>query len=836
MESRNSRINFRLTGFYDSQDWDGVPMPTKPFLSDICNTKNPLSMKNIIFICLIIVVFGCSPQPKPLPQSHFIPGIALPLRLDKDRSEIFLSDFVPDVTIIDSVLIDGKKVNMNEDKSKIEYQVPKDAAPLMEMRIWSKGSYQSVLAMKSRKVNFLYQFNPGEKVYQKVELAGEFNGWTASRTTLKLENGNWIGTLSMNPGRYQYQLVTDGKWQLDPANPDSVDNNVGGFNSVMKIGQTDKYNMPLLYCDEYDKSEREIDIKWTRLPLEFFVFWQNIRLDDSYLEKEDDELGITIPKEAAGLDRSYIRVYAFNYNGISNELLIPLQNGEVVIDPKLLKRTDKEAQIIYNVFVDRFNDGNPANDEPINDPSVVLPKADYFGGDIRGITDKVKDGYFTDLGINTIWISPVVLNPKGAYGQWNDPKTKFSAYHGYWPVSFTLIDPRMGTPADLKELVAEAHSKGINVLLDFVAHHVHILHPYYIEHPNWTTSLYLPDGSLNTEKWDEYRLTTWFDVFLPTLDLQQPEVTEMLSDSAVWWIKEYGLDGFRHDATKHVPEIFWRTLTKKLKEQVVEAEGREIYQIGETYGGPELISSYVTNGMLDGQFDFNVYDAAIGVFARETDPFTNLDKTLQTSFDFYGDQNLMGYITGNQDRARFVSYAGGDLKFNENAKEAGWKRDIEVGDTLGYRKLSMLTAFNMTIPGIPVIYYGDEFGLPGGNDPDSRRMMKFDGLNPHEAATKATAAKLTKIRKENLSLIYGNFMTLQVDDKTYAYARRYFNNVSVVVFNKSDKPIDLKLELPEWMEDPDLKANFGNTFKVEERKLLIALLPWSFEILDGTVD
>jgi 1,4-alpha-glucan branching enzyme len=98
-------------------------------------------------------------------------------------------------------------------KYKIEFQVPKEAKALMEMRIWSEGSYQSVLAMKSRKMDYRYSFNPGDKVYQKVELAGEFNGWTPSRTQLKLENGNWISTLTMNPGRYQYQLVTDGRWQ-----------------------------------------------------------------------------------------------------------------------------------------------------------------------------------------------------------------------------------------------------------------------------------------------------------------------------------------------------------------------------------------------------------------------------------------------------------------------------------------------------------------------------------------------------------------------------------------------------------------------------------------------
>jgi len=74
-----------------------------------------------------------------------------------------------------------------------------------------------------------------------------------------------------------------------------------------------------------------------------------------------------------------------------------------------------------NVFIDRFYNENPSNDEPVNDPSLVLPQADYFGGNIAGITKKVKEGYFNDLGVNTLWISPMVLNPKGAYGQWNDP-------------------------------------------------------------------------------------------------------------------------------------------------------------------------------------------------------------------------------------------------------------------------------------------------------------------------------------------------------------------------------------------------------------------------------
>ena len=105
-------------------------------------------------------------------------------------------------------------------------------------------------------------------------------------------------------------------------------------------------------------------------------------------------------------------------------------------------------------------------------------------------------------------------------------------------------------------MLAEAHKRDINIILDYVANHVHKEHPLYQKHPDWATNLYLPDGTLNTEKWDEHRLTTWFDTFMPTLDLERPEIYEPMTDSALFWVTEYKFDGFRHDATKHIPDVF----------------------------------------------------------------------------------------------------------------------------------------------------------------------------------------------------------------------------------------------------------------------------------------
>ncbi|MFZ4412558.1 MAG: alpha-amylase family glycosyl hydrolase [Bacteroidales bacterium] len=750
------------------------------------------------------------------------------LTLDYGTTCIYLSDFVSDCFSIDSVTADNKICILNPDKKSFDFIPLKSTKKIIELKIWKKNQAISVLMKKSPKFVYNYQFNPKGVNYKKVELSGEFNGWTASKTGLKLINGIWNTELVLNPGEYQYLLVLYGKNQLDPANHIKVSNNMGGFNSVLVAGIKNKNETPQLSTKSF--SEKQIQIYSKNTIDEIFVLWQNYRLKKTEYSMNNGILTLNIPTIANEFEKSYLRVFAYNKISISNDILIPLFRGKVLNSSNQLDRNDQYTNILYNIFVDRFYNGDKSNDRQVKD-SLILPRANYLGGDIKGVDQKINSNYFNDLGVNTLWLSPVVKNPEEAFGEWKKPYSKFSAYHGYWPISFTEIDNRFGNSSLFKEMIMNAHSHQLNTLLDFVAHHVHKDHPVYKAHPDWTTSLYLPDGTLNTEKWDEYRLTTWFDVFLPTLNLAKKEVAEMLSDSALWWIKEYNLDGFRHDATKHVPLNFWRTLTNKLKNEVELKENRAVYQVGETYGSVELIASYLGSGMLDGQFDFNVYDAALGAFARGDD-FKNLQYRLNESLDNYGSHNKMCYITGNQDRGRFISYAGGSLKFDENAKEAGWTRNIEVGDTLAYRKLEMLMAFNMSIPGLPVIYYGDEFGMPGGNDPDSRRMMRFGNqLNTMEQRTLQTTQRLTRLRRSNMAFIYGDFEWLENTAHLMVFTRKYFNNTAIVLFNNSNKSITYKITNKNLNLSKQLYANFGNSIKYSDTYIEIVLAPTSFDIL-----
>ena len=297
---------------------------------------------------------------------------------------------------------------------------------------------------------------------------------------------------------------------------------------------------------------------------------------------------IRIPEKAKQFDRSWVRVWAYNNSGPSNEILIPLDDGKVVTEAANLTRSDKQAMIIYFLMVDRFKNGDLKNDAPVKDKEVD-PRVNFQGGDLAGITQKIEDGYFKDLGVNTLWISPITQNPMDAWAEYPPPHRKFSGYHGYWPVTLTTVDNRFGTSDELKKLVSDAHDQKMNVILDFVSNHVHQESNIYKNHPDWATPLILPNKQKNIRLWDEQRLTTWFDEFLPTLDLSRPEVYNMMSDSALFWIREYNLDGFRHDATKHTPEVYWRTLTSKINEQVVIPENRSVYQIGETFGSRDLI-------------------------------------------------------------------------------------------------------------------------------------------------------------------------------------------------------------------------------------------------------
>ena len=787
-------------------------------------------MNRFIFcsiFCIAALFFAaCSDRNDvPVPDEPQITGIAEPITLQPDSTTLILQDYFRDPKAIDSVITDPSLgfVFSADSATMTLFQQNKSIPRLSVMKIWADKFCYSILIKKCPKVWQHFSFDPKDRTYKSVQLAGDMNDWVPARNPMKLKDNIWQTDVLVNPGRYQYKLVVDGKWMTDPANSE-----VSGSNSIVHVGSVNPPSAPVLFTLSTEK--KVITLGLENKEDELFVLWENYLLDDHFYKIDSNRISITIPGAAGKFDRSTIRVYAVNRSGVSNEILIPLEDGKVAMDAAKLDRTDPHAMVIYFMMVDRFMNGNKENDHPVVDKEVD-PRVNFQGGDLSGITKKAEDGYFTDLGVNTLWISPITQNPMDAWKEYPAPNRKFSAYHGYWPVTLTTVDPRFGTSDDVKNLVKEAHDKNMNVLLDYASNHVHQESAIYKQHPDWATPGVLPNGKKNIRLWNDQRLTTWFDEFLPTLDLSKPEVANMMSDSALFWIKEYGFDGFRHDAAKHVDEGYWRMLTKKIKEQVVVPEKRQVYQIGESFGSRELIDSYIGPGMMDAQFDFNVYFDASSAFSTNNTSLKDLNASLYETFFYFGNHHEMGNITGNQDLARFISYASGALSPSEDAVEAGWKREIKIEDTTAYNKLDMLMAFNMTIPGVPVIYYGDEFGMPGAGDPDNRRMMKFDNLTPSEARTKAITTKLANLRRSSMPLIYGDFATIQAGENTWVYIRSYFDKAVIVVFNKDRSDKNIEFNIPDRFAGTTFTGNFGHQFKMDNGKISITLKPDSFEIL-----
>ena len=542
-------------------------------------------------------------------------------------------------------------------------------------------------------------------------------------------------------------------------------------------------------------------------PTTLIAFVQNMPIasPDAWTHNDDDTYTLNLSKSTevkqCSRGRAYLRIYAEDSTFLYNDLLIPLQAGKPLTGPALLNRHDDQAQVLYSIMVDRFQNGNTSNDWKINSPEV-LDIVDYQGGDLAGITQKIEEGYFDELGVNTLWISPITQNPWDAWGKYvfrNGNKydstktyTKFSGYHGYWPIYATAIDKRLGTDQELKTLLSRAHEHGINVVLDYVANHMHIDAPTLKEHPTWHTDSILPDGRRNFELWDEARLTTWFDTHIPTLDLERPDVCQPMTDSALYWLANYDFDGFRHDACKHIPECYWRMLGQKLAERFPD---RHIWMIGETYGSPELINSYVKTGMLNAQFDFNVYFTATRALCNDG-TMQNLNNTILTSLSTYGSHHTMGNISGNHDQVRFASFAGGAVSFWEDPKEAGWTRycgivpNDKTNDTLlinqAYQRAFLLEVLNLTLPGVPCIYQGDEYAEVGANDPDNRHPMRFDGLNRYEQNFRRQVAELIHLRRSSMPLLYGDYIPVYATDDALCFDRVYMGETVRVTIDRKN--------------------------------------------------
>lgn len=488
---------------------------------------------------------------------------------------------------------------------------------------------------------------------------------------------------------------------------------------------------------------------------------------------------------------------------------------------------DWRDTVMYFAMVDRFRDSDGRAD-PVPGASdgdaTRGASGQYEGGDLRGATDRLA--YLADLGVTAVWLSAPYEN-RDLAGAAIDPAADphmYSAYHGYWPSPRDIdyadpdapsptpaVESRIGSAADLRAFVDTAHGTvGANghplkVLFDYVMNHVDIESELYRNHPDW----FARDGGRirlcgPENLWDDpfWGTRCAFTDYLPPFDFDVPAAREWSVDDALWWAKEYDIDGYRLDAIKHVPLAWLRDLRARLEREITDAPADRFYLVGETfaYDDPGLIRSFVDpDTMLDGQFDFPFKARLCEAVFTPGGNLRSFADWMAVNDSFYGPGAIMTTWIGNHDIPRAIHFASRQIG---NCREGsspgnGWipASFPQPTDAPPYERLALAFAVMMTNPGIPLIYYGDEIGLAGGGDPDNRRMMPWDdgALNVHQRALRDRVRALARLRGANPVLGRGRRVTVSADADTWVYRMVGCDDSVLVAINKADAPRSVAL-------------------------------------------
>jgi glycosidase len=465
---------------------------------------------------------------------------------------------------------------------------------------------------------------------------------------------------------------------------------------------------------------------------------------------------------------------------------------------------DWRDAVIYFAFVDRFADGDPTNNCNVSGTqSTPYTSTNYLGGDWAGITQKIQGGYFTNLGVNVIWLSvplknadnvadPGVSCNNGNCG--NDGHT-YSAYHGYWPSDPTQTETCFGSTTDLTSLVQAAHAKNIKVLFDYAMVHVHTESPIYQQHMNDNPPWFTPSCICGANGCGNFDTSCWFTSYLAHYDFTNSATRTFSINAATQLVQTYGNDAFRLDAIKQVDASWLAALRPAIASQILAKQmpQQRFYMVGETYDFQNrgLIASMIDSSTkLDGQFDFPLRIRLVEAllmrstqnmltpddlgWSRNAPPgMTGLQQFMDSNATFYPSDAVMSTFIGNHDLPRSIHYAEQTPFWSNSATDGkgnAWTNEPQLEtDPNAYERLANAFAVILTNRGAPLIYYGDEIGLPGAGDPDNRRMMQWSNYNAGQQALLARMQALATIRAAHPAMRRGARTTLDVSEDLWVY-------------------------------------------------------------------
>lgn len=491
---------------------------------------------------------------------------------------------------------------------------------------------------------------------------------------------------------------------------------------------------------------------------------------------------------------------AMDPNGNTNNVLSPVTCSPTLCDAPPVPPAgvyDWRDAVIYFVFVDRFLDGDTSNDGSA--PGGVQFPAQYQGGDWKGVTQKISDGYFNDLGANVLWLTVPVKNADSYAGQGVGGDTHlYSSYHGYWPYDVSSPEPRFGSLSDLQGLVTAAHTKGLKVIFDYAMVHVQIDSPIYAAHNDWFWPNSFNGGDCicgQNCSWDTQYERCWFTSYLPHWNYTVSAARDFSVNAAVQWVKDTGADGFRLDAIKHVDTSWLTQLRTQIQTDIVSKEmpQQRFYMVGETYDfyNRDFIKSFVDPGTkLDGQFDFPLRKVVVESMLMKYQGMDALASFMDGNDYFYGSNAVMSTFIGNHDLPRVVHLAEEPPVWSDqgsDGKNLAWQNQPGLpSDQKTFDKLANAFAVLLTNHGAPLIYYGDEYGMPGAGDPDNRRMMQWSGYSAGQQYVHDRIKTLTTIRAAHPALRRGVRSTLKSSADLWFFETVTAGDDVYVAINRGD--------------------------------------------------
>ncbi len=632
----------------------------------------------------------------------------------------------------------------------------------------------------AKDVLFAYQ---GDANTKSVAVIGTFNDWSATSDVMKNAFGTvWMTKIDLPDGMYYYAFLVDGHVITDPANPKTVSNGKGGYYSVLTVGN---YVMPTgelnsgvihenyVHFDPY--SLKYVDPASTKT-IFFFIETLHNDVDSANLDVNGSIYPMTriVMNQYTDMFRAEFHPssYTFGYKFI-------LQNGKTKVEVgssgiatssdfftfnfasptvKILNVPKwSEGAVVYEIFPERFWDGNPSNN-----PAGTLAwggtptNTDFFGGDLRGIIDHVD--YLKSLGINELYTTPIFEAPSN---------------NKYDTEDYMKIDPHFGTLQTFETLSEDLKKDDIHWILDGVFNHTGTeffafknLLEYQQESPykDWYFVLKYPVIEM-----PGYYRTFQEYASLPKLNVMNPAVQKYLKGVIDYWTPK-GISGWRIDSANVISDQFLVDLYGWI--HGVNPNSLDVAEIWTNTSAwfDEGAFNSVMNYLFQGAaYNFIIYGTGAKSFVDSTNAYLNT----------YPPQlwNSLWNLIDSHDTPRAMTAANGNLN-----------------------KMMALVGLQMTFPGAPMIYYGDEIGMTGGNDPLNRGCMIWD-KSKWNMKLFDWYNLLIKIHEENSVLRYGNYIPIMTDKNVLGFERSYGDQTLYVFINGGDTAQKIATSLSGKFED-----------------------------------